>query len=695
MNAFSCFRCLGFMTRGFILFTLLFMLSVSAAFAAPVDADGQRVSITLESETPVTPGRTLTLAVKTDILDGWHTYWLNAGDSGTPMQITLDMPDGFEQSAAHWPTPEVIPYDPLVNYGYHGMPVILQDVIVPVDVTAGDVTIKARFDVLVCDDICIPESHEADITIPVSSETAPAPEFAEYRAALPMALDWDADMVTQNGVFTLRITAPQGTQWNGFEQARFFPLEWGLIRYEADQNVVINDNILTMTMAAANRKAADIGKTGFVVKGQNSAYALMARAGDDVPALGVADQGGGVLNTSEQGASPTLPALPVLILFAFLGGLILNLMPCVFPVLSIKALSIASHGANKQAGLLYTAGAVLSFIALGLFMLGLRAGGQQIGWGFQLQSPPVVMGLGWLFFTIGLSLAGFFEIGRGLSNIGNKMTQGHGILAQFMTGVLAVIVATPCTAPFMAASIGASLVLPPLQVVLIFAGLGLGLAFPILLITLIPAAGRILPRPGAWMERFKQFLAFPMWISAIWLVWVLARQAGADSLIPALGGMVLIAFAVWLRKIWFWLVALLGLVALIGLPMAVESRPSAVENQGLEMESFTPAVYEAALSDDRPLFVEMTADWCITCKVNARVAIQRAETISVFNDLNIRYLQGDWTNRGEAITAYLSRYGRAGVPLYVYYAKNGTEPVILPQILTPGIIQDALRNSSN
>lgn len=648
------------------------------ANAAPVDEDGKRVFITLEAETPVMVGETLTLGVKTAILPGWHTYWLNAGDSGTAMQIALDMPDGFEMASARWPVPEVVPYDPLVNYGYHGTPVIMQDVRVPDTVSGDTVTIEGSFDVLVCDDICIPESHSASITLPVAETASLNPDFAAYRAALPAIQDWPAVMDNVDGNLQVQVTSPTG--WSGFEAARFFPLEWGLIEYPAPQNVAIQGDTLTLSIKGGSRDAEAVGETMFVLKGDGASYELTARAGTLAAPL---------LAAAGPVSADALPSLMVLILFAFLGGLILNLMPCVFPVLSIKALSIASHGANKRAGLLYTAGAVLCFIALGGVMLALRAGGAQIGWGFQLQSPPVIMGLAWLFFVIGLSFYGAFEVGRGLSNTGNQLTQGNGALAQFMTGVLAVIVATPCTAPFMAASVGASLILPPVQVVAIFAALGLGLAFPILFITLIPAAGRILPKPGAWMERFKQFLAFPMWASAAWLVWVLARQNGADMLIPALGGMLAIAFAIWLKKTWFAVLTGLVLVAYLLMPKADDDRAS------LSIEPFTPAIYEQAVSDDRPLFVEMTADWCITCKVNERVALQRAETIAIFETQNIRFLRGDWTNRGEDITNYLSRYGRAGVPLYVYYPKGGEEPVLLPQILTPGIVKDHLTKTED
>ena len=388
-------------------------------------------------------------------------------------------------------------------------------------------------------------------------------------------------------------------------------------------------------------------------------------------------------------------------------------MPCVFPVLSIKALSLVKTADKhpnqaKLHGLAYTAGVVLSFVGIAALLLTLKAAGAEIGWGFQLQNPTVIAFLAYLLFLISLNLGGFFDIGGRFTNAGNKLTQGSSLTNSFFTGILATIVAAPCTAPFMAAAIGFALTQSAFVNLTVFAALGFGLALPYLLLSFIPALRHILPKPGAWMETFKQFLAFPMLLSAVWLVWVLSQQSGPTGVLEILTGMTLLTFGIWLFKHkpakapQKYLILGLGILSIFGALVLGIKEPHSAENPAISDETqqfgevFSPEKLETLLAGKDPIFVEMTAAWCITCKVNHAVAINTKATRNLFKDQNVQYLIGDWTNQDPVITQYLNDYGRNGVPLYVYYGPKNKEteerpkPVILPQILNPGIINDVI-----
>lgn len=415
--------------------------------------------------------------------------------------------------------------------------------------------------------------------------------------------------------------------------------------------------------------------------------------------------------------------------FAFLGGLILNLMPCVFPVLSMKALSLCKLSDQEERtarwhGLEYTAGVMVSFAVIAAVLMALKAGGAQIGWGFHLQNPMVVLFLAYVLFAIGLNFSGFFEIKAAFSSLGNDLTRPDKIGGSFFTGVLATFVAAPCTAPFMGAAMGFAFTQPAAVGVSIFLALGLGLAFPYLLLSFVPALRRVLPRPGPWMVNFREFLAFPMYGSAIWLVWVLGQQWGLPGMVKALAGMLTLVFALWLVKkaenassvtrYTLWAVSVIAVLsaffsgcaactakpdvpkALLEMALGAESSVVVKKATG-EAEAFSQERLEALLIADDPVFVNMTAAWCITCKANERVALGRPEIKALFASQNVFYLKGDWTNQDPMITAYLDAFGRQGVPLYVYYGRRDPEtgqrpdPHVLPQILTPGIIRDVVR----
>ena len=400
------------------------------------------------------------------------------------------------------------------------------------------------------------------------------------------------------------------------------------------------------------------------------------------------------------GSAPPAPAtalpLYLALLFALLGGIILNLMPCVFPVLSIKALGLAGGGLSTRKrhhqGLAYTAGVVSTFLAVALLLIGLRAGGEALGWGFQLQSPLFIAALVYLFFVMGLGFSGVFEAGAGLMNLGQDSTRGHGLRHAYATGVLAAVVASPCTAPFMGTALGAALTQPAPVALTIFAGLGIGMALPFLLLSWVPALVACLPRPGPWMETFKQFLAFPLYLTCVWLLWVLGRQTGADGVAAVLAGLVLIALALWLLAVRTRTrmgLAALALAAALYLPLT----PTQSEAPRL-WEPYSQQRLDQLLAAGEPVFINLTADWCITCLANERVALSSEAFVDTLRDGGITYLKGDWTNSNPEITALLNANGRNGVPLYLFYPRGETRPLLLPQILTPATVREALTGDS-
>lgn len=648
--------------------------------------EGRNTAMRLVAERDaIVPGEALTLAIEVKIRENWHVYWQNPGDSGDKMRLTWDLPPSFQAGDVGWPTPKRLPYGPLLNFGYEDHVAFPLTLIVPPRIEGDEVTLKARAEILVCEEICIPEFEDVSLTLPVKDSADPANEnlFAQARAALPETLDAQAFWRAKDGEFIVTAYLPQG-----FKAREIYPLEWGLIDNPAPQKIE-RDNATIFTVKSGSRDLSALETLDFVIAGTTihdarHGYLVTAHKDADVPGAPAA-----------AGESEKTLSLMQAFLFAIIGGVLLNLMPCVFPVLSMKTLALIKvsdqeRTHSQKSALAYTSGILVSFAALAVLLLGLRGAGEAIGWGFQLQSPTVVTLLSWVTVAVGFNLLGLFHIG-GMGAFGEKLARGTGLTASFFTGVLAAIVATPCSAPFMAGALGAALVQPAPVAVAIILALGFGLALPFLLISFIPAFARHLPRPGAWMVSFRQFLAFPMFAASVWLVWVAAGQIGADSIWVVLGGWLVIGLLIWLARfkpnawsklftIAFWL-ALLGLLFM--LPMA--QAPNNIRAQGV----FSEIKVEEALAQKRPVFVYMTAKWCVTCLLNERVALEATETQKLFQDTNTLVLKGDWTFYDKAITEYLNRHGRQGVPLYVLY-KDGKETV-LPQILTPAIVVNAFR----
>ena len=699
------------------------LITASSAIAqtnAQTEPPAQKVQIRLLPErSEIQPKEEIWIGIEQSIIPHWHTYWQNPGDSGTPFRIKWNLPEGFEISNIHWPVPKKIPYGPLLNYGYEDNVVLLQKLTAPDELPEEPVTLTADIELLVCKETCIPEYGSYDLTLndPESMGEDNAAYLEKALTKLPENKDILATFSETDKNFTLTLDIDQEeTTRIDLNTLQILPIDWGLVDNTANAKGNIDGTELTITQKRGDRALSDLKTINALVTYQT--------AGGDAKAIQISAAHQTTAPTIGMPAPEITPAISQIslaqaILYALIGGMILNLMPCVFPVLSLKALSLVKiadrHPTTaKIHGLAYTAGVILSFIAVASLLLLLKSAGEQIGWGFHLQNPVIIAALAVLLFIIGLNLAGFFEFGKNLA-IGQKLTEGNKPVSSFFTGILATIVATPCTAPFMAGAIGFALTQTPLVNLTVFAALGLGLALPYLALSFAPALQSALPKPGAWMNTFKQLLAFPMFLTAIWLVWVLGKQAGTFGILQILIAMTAITFGLWLQKhkpaktLWRKILRVITLLTFalgIILIAAQKTRPSDPQTQNAAKDikqtsqAFSPERLDDLLNTDMPVFVEMTAAWCITCKVNQAVAIDTKRTKELFKDNNVTYLIGDWTNQDPEITKYLNTYGRDGVPLYVYYGPKNPqtqerpEPYVLPQILTPGIIADLFKKET-
>ncbi len=675
------------------LFALLAFL-VAAPAVAQINA-GPRVHARLIAERDaVQPGGTVTVALELDTRKGWHTYWSYAGDAGAPTDIAWTLPAGWKAGAIEWPTPEAVVVGPIMDYGYEGKPWLLVDITASKDAkTGGTVNLEAKASWLVCAEVCVPE--DATLTLPMSVGDAtlpPDPDFAKARARLPVQSPWPMRYHAGDTI-DLFVQSQQLANAHPAKVA-FFPASSNEIKSGVVPQVVgYTSDGLVLSM----QPPKTLG--GGSLKG----LLVLTSADGSVQALTVDAPHGAVPSASGT-------ALWLALLFAFLGGLILNLMPCVLPILAMKALGLASHGGGESAhagreSLAYGAGAILSFLALGSVLVLLRAGGEVIGWGFQLQEPIAVAVFALLIFAVGLNLSGVYEV-PGFGG-GDTLTRKDGAAGAFFTGVLAVAVAAPCTAPFMAAALGYALTQSTIIALAVFMALGLGFAAPFTLIGFSPALLRLIPRPGPWMLRLKQFLAFPMYGAAVWLVWVLANEAGADSVAAVLGAMIAFALAAWIwatsrdagsRGRGFGAFAtLLALLAMLGfLSTLLHASPAATDAIGraeggaIPHEAYSAARLEQLRKEGRPVFINATAAWCITCLVNERVAFSSGAVADAFAKHRVACLIADWTRRDPEITKLLEAHGRDGVPLYLYYAPHAPDALVLPQILTESEVLKAV-----
>jgi thiol:disulfide interchange protein DsbD len=687
---------------------LLFAMPAARAEGPP---DGPHVKASLVAETQaIVPGQPLHLALRQEIQPGWHTYWINPGDSGLPTGIDWSLPAGFVAEPIQWPIPKRIVYGPLASYGYEGSVLLPVTVTVPSKLDPGaNVTLSGHANWLVCEQICVPEESDVSLTLPVSAGPAApsprwAPDFAATRAQIPVPSPFPATATSDGKSIRLKVATGDSRKLGDIA---FLPLDTGAIDNMATQRAETDRAGLSLTLARPDKASALKTLDGVLTFRDTS-------AGADSPLQAIAISA--PLSAAPAAAPMSGSGLVEALALAILGGIILNLMPCVLPVLSIKALGLVKHAQEtpreaRLQGLAYMAGILVSFALVAGALILLRAAGAEIGWGFQLQSPVFVTAMIYILFAVGLSLSGVFSLGDGLAGIGSGLAAREGYAGSFFTGALATLVATPCTAPFMAAAIGYAITQPWYMSLTVFEAIGLGLAIPYLALAFIPGARRFLPKPGAWMHRFKQVLAFPVYGTAVWLGFVLASESGSMGITAALAGLVLIAFAAWLfeavklgegaRRGWglgFSALAVIGAVALMLLPETTDAstaQAEAVQPGGLAWQPFSQERLDALLGDGKPVFVDFTADWCITCKVNERVAFGDQKVKEAFRQKEIVALRGDWTRRDAAITRVLEANGRAGVPLYLYYPERSSTgerrpPVVLPQILTPDTVLEQL-----
>jgi thiol:disulfide interchange protein/DsbC/DsbD-like thiol-disulfide interchange protein len=675
----------------------------------------------------IAAGQSFWVALEFDIRDGWHTYWRNPGDSGQATTIKWQLPAGFTAGDIVWTTPHRFELPPLMNYGYAKHAVHLVKIDAPGDLRAGTpVVLSAKASWLVCADVCIPEDADLQLKLPVSGGTGAldprdAALFAAARSELPSAEPAATTARIQGGQLVIALGKEWGATLPQIKSLTFFPYAEGGIEYAAPQTLTRTKDAVELAVKLGDRPPPPGAIRGVLVATELSGNDTITVPMEIAANLPAAAAGAGTTaatsTTAATGAEKTDTSLPVLMLFAILGGLILNLMPCVFPVLSIKAIGLVEQAKKHPAavrakGLVFAAGVISSMLCLAAVLLALRAGGEQIGWGFQLQSPLFVTLLVYLLLAVGLNLSGVFEVGGGLAGVGDGLTQGDSYRASFFTGVLTTLVATPCTAPFMAFAVGAALTQPPVFALCIFAALGLGLALPYLLLSFAPWMRRALPKPGAWMDTLKQIFAFPIYASAAWLLWVLAQQTSSLGLGAALAGAILVALAAWAYqkskssstrgRAAALATAILAVLLAIVLPVRfadVAAAASSVAARG-EPAAGDWQPYDAAQVGKlnalgKPLLVNFTASWCLTCLVNERNAFGDSAVLAVFRDKGVTLMKGDWTTRDPAITRALTAFGRAGVPLYVVYnSKPGSsEPVVLPQLLTPGIVQSAFADT--
>lgn len=602
--------------------------------------------------------------------------------------FTWALPEGFTASPIDWPVPQQLNEGPLSTYSYIGTVFLPATITAPANLNETSYTLKVKADWLVCEDICIPESADLELTLPVAATAQPTGQNALFEAHLkqmphvittPGSYYWENNKIT----FTLSISELKDKTAH---KLSFFPRQFNIISYTAKPEFSVSADTLTFTIDGAGTHPQDT-VTGLLTL-NNSVYDVSF-----APSSGAITA-----------AAPQTIFLPTLLLLALLGGLVLNLMPCVLPVLSIKALAIAKKSGAPQKhvvkqGMAYTLGILVSFAVIAGILLALRSAGESVGWGYQMQSPAFVGFLIYLLFMVGLNLSGYFHLPVLLGNTGSDIANESSARGSFFTGVLATAVATPCTAPFMASAVGIALTLPSWQALLIFEALGFGLALPFLLISLFPALRRFLPKPGQWMNTFKELLAFPMYASVIWLLWVLTLQTGTMGMVIALSGLLIIILIIWMKSLFsnvavYRLIALIAYIFLLGisLPLLNGSEPMAAvtQEEGITVVSYSAEKLSELRKAGTPVYVDATAAWCITCQVNARVALHTDRTMEVFKREGIALMIADWTRRNDDITAFLTSFGYKGVPLNVFYPAEG-EPRILPQILTEDIVINTIQ----
>jgi len=688
-------RCVRFYQPVLIICLVLLSRHVHATETGGVITPHVRASLVSEQNS-VEAGQSFWVALHFDIIEGWHTYWKNPGDSGNPPRIQWKLPPGFVASAIQWPYPERLPVGPLMNYGYSDEAWLLVRMTAPEVIEPGLINISAQAEWLVCQEECIPEQGYLTISLPVTAkgDSQPSQWHARFQAKqqqLPRAAPWSSHIRVQDNEIDLRLQLDKLDSAE-LQDVYFFPAEYGIVEHAAKQIHTVSGQEMSLQIRRGDLKAQPLSNIqGVLVFTEQLPDGTITRALE--------------INSSlPAGSAP--PSLWLILSFALLGGFLLNIMPCVFPILSLKALSIVQSAAQapvraRRNGYVFTLGVLLSFVLIAAVLLLLRAGGEALGWGFQLQSPIFVLALTWLIFALGLQFSGVWSFGESWVGTGQNLTTHRPYMGAFFTGVLAVIVATPCTAPFMGTALGYAVTQPGWVALLIFLCLGLGMALPWLLISLWPGLSKFLPKPGAWMERVKQALAFPLYATVAWLLWVLAQQVDQQSLLYAFLSLVFIALG-----LWFWqntrtanrswqisaTMTLLIIIVLISSMLWKLEPAAAVPTAGQHTwELYDADTLARFRAEGKPVLVNFTAAWCITCLVNEKVVLGTTEIQTELRDRTVVYMKADWTNKDPAINRVLEQYGRSGVPLYLLFPSDPQhEVIVLPNILTKGIVLQSL-----
>ena len=653
------------------LFCLLITCS-NFVFSNPVSTGHADVSIVKSSE--IQNDNELIIGIKMDMQDHWHTYWKNPGDSGGPMKITWAMPEGFQASEILWPSPILIPYPPLMTYGYEDFVIFPIKIKLPKNTTSG--SFSADIDFLICDDICVPERAFIETTFAKLNTDSDLDKA--YKKIPSIVFPIIAN--TKDNNLELRFSFNEK-----IEEIYFYIEQADIVLHASEQNLIKEENNWLLEIPLI-----DAGNSLSMIKGiltiNNESFVIDSSL------------------TDTEEISESLSVLSA-ILFAFIGGLILNLMPCVFPIISLKVLSFVSMGGESTTkirthSLLFCLGVLLSFITIALILLVLKSSGAFIGWGFQLQSPVIVGLLSMLMFVIGLILLSDINIGSSLTRLGNVGSNSSGYSSSFFTGVLAVVVASPCTAPFMGAAIGYALIQPSFVTLPIFISLGLGFCIPYLILSVKPNLISSLPKPGQWMETLKEFFAFPMFATSLWLIWVFSIQTGADALIDLLISLLVISLILWiLRKLASKkskvLLLIIGLFFISTQLISINNLGPTSNNPQVEEKNKIPwysGIEDDYKKNDQAYLINFTAAWCITCQANDKIALSRPSVVEYMSNNNINYVVADWTNRDKEILDVLNIYGRSGVPLYVFWKPGMDKSIVLPAILTESLVLDTIRD---
>lgn len=656
----------------------------------------------------VAPGQDFHIGFHQVMDDGWHTYWRNGGDAGEPIEVEWDLPDGVTAGEMVWPVPKSKRLaDTIMDYLYEGEVTLPVRFHIAEDYAGSSLTVRADAMWLVCSDVCIPEAQSFELTLQVDDVPREHPDDVWYiRAALesePQRADEiDASLSRSGETLVLALSggvfSDPSSEWR---ELSFYPFDSDLIEHAPPQTVDSDGErtLLLLTPAIAVEHDATMPRGGLL---NYEVYRAGAWMPEHVEIL--AEPSDEVIAVAVSGAAALSGGMWAMIVFAFLGGLILNLMPCVFPILTIKVVNIVETAHDhprrvRRHGLYFMAGVVSSFVLLAGLLVLLREFGLPVGWGFQLQVPVVVAVLAVLLFGIGLNLMGVFEVGTSLQGLGQGLADKPGGRAAFFTGVLAVVVAAPCVGPLAAGALGAALTQPTIVVLLVAAAMGLGLALPFVVFAFMPDLLRFLPRPGPWMTTFKQVLAFPMFASAIWLVWVLSIQTGSAGVLFVLNSMLALGLAVWAapRAHFAWkLVALVAVLGMLTSTIWVSRLPSAMSTQTLAAneEPWSRERVASLRTRGKAVFVDVTAAWCVTCQVNKIRVLDDDDVQAAFERHGVVILRADWTNRNDEIAALIAEHGQAGVPLYLLYPADGGAPRVLPTVLDEGSLIEALAEAA-